>query len=416
MVRLRLVTSIATIVALSCGTTVFAADEESDIEKIGVAAALGLSAADGKTSLGTGAGAVEAALLESDAINQAGAIIVALARRGGATSDTLLLTRSETINTAAYVALRQRLAAVEDYVSRVQCPSRAKKDDAFSERLKQMLAEGDGEGGHKGRFSLRTTDGKLVKLSVGDIVPAVATSTSFAAINLPVEDRAILTAILINRTASLRQSSGTAQPSGGLAPAATPFEPATWTKVEWGAPGGSLGLKLPAEVQGDPENSDLLDEYNAMLEAADRLRHCTDDSKAKAAVATADAFAQSITAVTDKAPVAPLSLAVQQESLYTSGAPNILRIAVETSGGTSRTRSGLIYTFGAPGAAVVSAGLVVSFRLIDTEVGVTKYSGVVRCAVRPANMGAIERFARADEVGYGTKLQKQKATCSYIAG
>ncbi|KKW90177.1 hypothetical protein YP76_22370 [Sphingobium chungbukense] len=396
-----------------------AADDSDDVEKIGIAAALGITAADGKTTLGTGAGAIEAALLESDAINRAGATIVALTRSRIGTNGVLLLTRSETINSAAYYATKTRLEAVHAYVTGIKethmCkdPKKAdgaKKDDGDQEKKDKI----------KGLY-VGTLDNKVVNLSVGDIIPAVATSTSFASIPLVVEDRALLAAILLNQRATLdgvpTKKDGAAETravenSAGLA---------KWKAADiFGNASTGLALQIPSEAQGDPANSGILKSYNGMLSDADALRHCAEDTKVKAAVAAVDAYALALNAVTDKAPVAPLALAVQQEKLYdpdkdaTLKAPMTLRISVEQSGGTSRTRSGLLYTLGVPGAALVSAGLLVSFRLIDTAKGSTEIAGIVRCAIPPAKMGSIKRFARANDPTSGRT--PPTATCSYIAG
>ncbi|MCJ2182723.1 hypothetical protein MTR62_08470 [Novosphingobium sp. 1949] len=386
---------------LAAGASVVAADDgdSDEVEKVGIAAAFGLTAADGKTALGAGAGAIEAALLETDAINQAGAIIAALVKDHGATANILLLTSSETVNAATYFAVKRRLEAVSEFVASTKmCKDPAAKADipGGDDKFAALLGK-----------KLKLPGGTIVSPSVADIIPAVATSTSFAPVSLSVEDRALTGAILLNKGAKLKVSAKASDRVG----------PVRWQSATFGpSETQAVAFRLPAEMQGDPRASALLQSYDRMLRGADALRHCAEDAKAKAAVSAADALAVSLNAVTDKAPVAPLALAVQQEGLYDSGGVKILRVSIEQSGGTSRTRSGLIYTFGVPGAAVVSAGLVVSFRLIDTAAGITSLAGVVRCGVAPRKMGSVARFAQAEVVEGKEDSSVSKATCSYLVG
>lgn len=387
---------------LACAAPGALADD--DTEKVGLAAALGLTAADGKTTLGEGAGAIEAALLETDAINHAGAIIAALAQTKR-TGNILLVTKGEAINAAAYAAIKRRIAALTGYMANTPCPpppapaGTNKKDDKSSLKPSSTDASADVQEDSKTRTGL----------SVADIVPALATSTSFSSIALTVEDRAILSAILLNRNAMLKSG-------------ATPSIPARWQAADLTARADSdvasnITFIIPSELQGDPANSQILNAYNNMLKEADSKRYCSGrDEKVKAAISAVEAYAQSLNAVADKAPVAPLSLAIQQEKLYQTSAPKILRVSVEQSGGTSRTSSGIWYTLGFPGAATVSAGLLVSFRLIDTSTGKTEMSGIVRCAVPYASLRSIKHFAKPELETGEQGVPPRKASCSYIAG
>jgi hypothetical protein len=399
---------------MACTTPVLADDET---EKIGIAAALGLTAADGKTTLGTGAGGIEAALLGSDAINQAGAIIVALTRPPMAGKKALLLTRNETINAAAYNATKTRIEAVKNYALKVKACATPPSTQDVKDMVEMLRQLGNGEGSSKGvnnRY-LQTLGGQIITKSVADIVPALATSTSFANVPLVVEDRAMLSAILVNNNAELAQTTKAASPS---APALWKAADLTFTNRPACGTGTSSNrcFILPSEVQGINKDSSILNNYNAMLDAADRLRECTEqDNKAKAVVTLVDAYAATLNAVTDKSPTAPLALAIQQESLYNEDTPYALRISVEQTGGTGRTMSGIWYTLGFPGAAMVSSGIIVSFRLIHMAEGTTAATGIVRCAMAPASMRSVRRFAERSEIDPKTNQPKRKATCSYIA-
>lgn len=383
----------AAMAAMACATPALADDET---EKIGIAAALGLTAADGKTTLGDGAGAIEAALLGSDAINQAGAIIAALAHNKVGTGNVLLVTRSEAINAAAYHAVQKRIDALTTYAKAKTCPSALTPGEI-------KTAEKAAERPLAPSSVVKTPEGKVVVPALADILPALASSTSFAAVTLSIEDRALLSSILMNRSARLTTDSNVQLPAWHAATLKPDMSGANPTFI------------LPSEVQGNPGSSAILVQYNAMLTEADRLRPCTGrDETAKATVSTIDGYAQSLNAVTDKAPVPPLLQAVQQEPLFTGGAPKILRVTIEQAGGTTRTSSSLWFTLGVPGSATVSAGLLVSFRLIDTATGQPSMAGIVRCAAPYSSMRSVERFARAAAKENGTDAPR-KATCSYIA-
>ena len=80
--------------------------------------------------------------------------------------------------------------------------------------------------------------------------------------------------------------------------------------------------------------------------------------------------------------------------------PLILRTTIEQQGGTSITRSGILYTLGFPGAAQISAGLIASYRLVEPDTGQAKAAGFVLCVVKPVNIGRVARIVQnGDRVG-----------------
>ena len=85
----------------------------------------------------------------------------------------------------------------------------------------------------------------------------------------------------------------------------------------------------------------------------------------------------------------------------------LLRVALEQAGGTAITQASIIYTLGLPGASVVSASVIVSFRQVGPVAGTTVSTGIVRCAVPQM------RFQRLHAVILGNA---DRTACSYIAG
>jgi hypothetical protein len=67
-------------------------------------------------------------------------------------------------------------------------------------------------------------------------------------------------------------------------------------------------------------------------------------------------------------------------------APVILRVSVDQAGGTTISRTGVLYALGLPNAATVGAGLITSFCLVEPGGGAIVRQGVVRCAVHQTNI------------------------------
>ncbi|HMG47867.1 MAG TPA: hypothetical protein VK614_10445 [Allosphingosinicella sp.] len=356
-----------------------AALAEDSPEEVGLLAALGLSAADGKTTLGAGAGAIEATLLNSDSVNEAGAIIAGLVNHqldSSTDQRVLVLTRSEIANLANLRMIRSRLRQLALFLAPLTC---AQDSNKLNFALESVLS------------GLPTT------VTPSDLTALLATSTTYAAVAVTVDDRLLLNSLMLNAPLSIE-------------PVENGDGPAIWQVPNWhrNAEGAHVDFVIPSESQGS-ENSSLYRDYDTLLNHVGRLRTCPDKPDVKAALAVVDAYLTGLNAVSADNQVSALARAMQLDTAISiESTTRILRLAVEASGGTTATRSSIWYTLGFPGAATVSAGMLISFRLIEPTTGATTLSGIVRCAERPRNIRSIARIAHD-----GTEPGRR---CTYIAG
>lgn len=325
-----------------------------DTAKIGLAAALGLEAADGKTSITGGAGSIEAGLLATEGFRQTGAMIASMVNRSAGGRTVLALARDQTVNLAM-------VQIVDDRISQVT----------------RLLGRANPCVADKPAKALGVTDGVVPPVTtpmVSDIAGAIATSISIAPVVFSVDDRLLLNAIMIGR-------------------ANTSYAPASeWTVSKDAATVGQANFRLPGEVTDASYRADgIRARYLTLLAVTDQYRQCSSDV-AKAAVAAADALVTSLNTVSDKSPTSPLATAVSLDAFRSpdpAKRPLVLRVAVEQTGGPSIARSGILYTLGLPGAATVTAGSIVSFRLVDPANGGTLLTGIVRCAVPPTRYQSV---------------------------
>jgi len=346
-----------------------------DPEDAGIFAALGLSAADGKTSLSGSAGTIEANLLSSESVNEASAIIAGLinARGDGPGNErVLVLTSKETVN---LLNLRTILHRVNDLSARAAHPQ-MQCSILPSENMLESTA---------------------LRPALSDIVAAAATTTAFAAITTTVDERLIVNSLVVNARARVNL------------PRSEAPRPAAWQAASWASEPSRRNVTyvLPSEAQG-ADNGTLFMAYSTLLNRVDQLRPCATRDDVKALLAIIDPFVTSLNTATGDPPLSPLTRAIQLDSAISSQQnTSILRLAIEAQGGTTATRSSVWYTLGFPGAATVSSGILVSFRVIDANSGAPSLTGVIRCAERPRSLRSIENFVRRRRDG---------ARCTYIAG
>ncbi|MEH3123018.1 MAG: hypothetical protein PGN16_13755 [Sphingomonas phyllosphaerae] len=386
-VRLMLSLSLAG----SLVTTPTAALAEDDTAKTGVIAALGVEAAGGKSTIAGGAGAIEAGVLASDAMLRAGAVVASLANRGAAGGRVLVVSRDQQVSLSMVRVVRDRIQAVRDLVARTPCPKPPKTPPP---------AEPNGVT----FYGLRITPGPVTPF-LSDIAGAIATDTTINPVAFAADDRVLVNAIVMGRTETRYALSGAEWISTDAAGAADP--PGDRTDS------GDLtrsSFFVPGEIADVGDSTPTRTAYDAMLREVDAKRGCSGDA-IKGAVATADALATSLNA-SEKGATSPLVTAMQLDQLLGTsasgtGSTYLLRVAVEQTGGTAISRAGIVYTLGFPGASVVSAGVLVSFRLIQPRTGAIVMAGVVRCAVPQT------RFSKVRD----TILRNADRTaCSYRAG
>ncbi|WP_140850222.1 hypothetical protein [Sphingomonas glacialis] len=325
----------------------------ADDPATGVIAGLGIAAASGKTTASTGSGAIEAGILGSDAVLQTGGIIAGITNKAAGNRTVLVLAQDESVNLNQPDVVLERLAAVTALFS-VRCksgpngPAIAAPDAPAAPSLGPVLPK--------------------------DVIAATAVDTSISPITLSVADRMLIDAVLINGNATpLIPESGWSKPAAFVA------APTGTAVAAFAAPADVTMAKL--------SGSEVYRQYKALLALETSFRSC-DTTEAKTALTTADALVTSLNAPGDKGAPSALINAVQLETVR-GASTLVLRVAVEQAGGTLLTRTGVIYTLGFPGAAVISSGLLTSFRLSDPTTGKVVALGLVRCFLPPSRLSKV---------------------------
>lgn len=370
---------------IAASTPAFAQD---DTAQTGIIAALGLEAASGKTTINDGAGAIEASLLASDAMLQAGEIIAGVTKQAVSEKDkVLVVSRYQQVSLAMVRVVEKRIAAVRKLVDRAPCTPK--------------YVAPDKQDGTLNLFG----DTKKPKILASDIAGAVATDITISPISFSFEDRLLINSVIVGQKGILRSGNVWTSASNGM-----PKPGAVATASAAQASTADAVFVVPEEITDVAASSRILSAYEGMQAAADDKRGCTDNDT-KAAIAAVDALTTSLNAA-EKGSLSSLGTALQLESLVPSStAPAsqtyILRVAVEQTGGTAIARSGIWYALGIRGASVVSAGLLASFRLVNPQTGAVVTSGIVRCAVPQTQFGRVQRAIRDNTGKYG------KTECSY---
>ncbi|HEV7288927.1 hypothetical protein [Sphingomonas sp.] len=380
---------------LACAVPAMAAD---DTEKTGIAAGIGVAAASGKTSLGDGAGAIEASLLNSDAVLKAGSAIreIAHALRTESTRPILIVSKGDTVDFSMGLWVLQRMDELAARGDRTLSGAKCVKEKVLieeTERKAGILKSTEGDG---------TT--KKFGFALSDITAALASDISVGAIKLTAEDRVLISAIQMGRgpdpvwrdvaTIEKNKLQGIADPD---------FR--------------TLGERQMINPASNPAFTKL-----ARLQAwTDQWRHCGSD-EFKATVETIDKFVASVLSA-EKGTPAILAAAEAANAVPTDmgitnfGAmPYILRVSIDDIGGTSVTRSNVWFSLGMPGAAVITSGLKVSFQLSDPSQGSNIATGMVRCATRPISYREVQAMlVTVESKGSGSLGDRQKnlVTCAY---
>lgn len=361
---------------------------EDEEEKVGIAAGLGLTAATGKTTIAEGGGAVEAALLTSDAVREAGRVIAALATQKTVGRDILVLSRSEQVNLMAAQVVRGRIGTISRALAAVRqggsaaCKKPPKDALKGLSEIEQLLSN--------------------MRFDPTDIGAAFATDTTYASVPLTLDDRMLVASVGMSGTSYKLKGS------------------AEWQPAAYQTGGGDSRFIIPSEIVHVGSGNAILKAYEDMLASADQLRHCDTDG-AKAAVALADAYAKELITPGEKTGISPLGAAVQADAVVRGAGrsavpPYVLRVAVEQTGGTAITRGNIWYTLGFPGAATISSGLLTSYRLVDPQTGVAISAGFVRCVIAPVSMRNVHLVVNKEAQDYFTSDRRRGATyCSYIA-
>lgn len=313
-----------------------------DTEKTGLLAALGIEAAGGDTTIAEKGGEIEGYLLASRTLDEAAAKI--LGRLAGNKGPLLLLTSDESVNLSIGAVLSGR-------IGRLQADADAAAK-ACSPGSKALWSEKDFLGG--------------ASLTGADVAGALRTDQTIGGFDIALGERALINAM------------GAAN-----------------------AKGGTLDLRILSDMVAAPGNSPVVASFNALERTVAGLRPCAAIEKPDAAIAKAvknaasvvsrfDALSSYATAPGEKGAPSPLERAAALGDLVRSDL-RLLRVSVEKAGGTTLTRSNIFLKLGAPGAAVVSGGLVAGFRVVDPATGKLEQSGAVLCAMEQIKFASVRK-------------------------
>ncbi|WP_293977610.1 hypothetical protein [Sphingomonas sp.] len=322
--------------------------------KTGLVVGLGLNAAKGQTTLGNGAGGIEAGVTNVQAFTAAAQIIIDASTAGNPyRRPVLLAAHDQQVDLVSPLIVRRR---IEQFRAAIAEPRLACSGDIAEQRAekdKQKQAETK-----LGILGVPISKGALTPFVPSDFAQALTTDITIAPIALSADDRMLVNAVEIR--------------GGG-----------TFHLV-------GEGTGLPAA------GSRILAGYYGLVDDIAQRRAVCVRSDHASVIAAADSFANSLTAA-DKGALSALATAIQLEpyagGIDTTGAATnppaalLLRVAVEQVGGTAITRSNIFYELGLlRGAATVASGLVVSYRLVDSASGQPVATGIVYCMTPQRNL------------------------------
>jgi len=394
--------------ALRCGVTIVSSVSlllgavpayADDTAKTGIAAGLGLSAASGKTTLGDGAGAIEASLLDSDSMLQAGRAVRQIAdnaRTRYRNRQVLILDKDDQIDFSTALWVVKRMEDLNLAAGRLPVADCKNKPIIVSTRTVKSGPKKGGAG--TGRMESLTTgppESSTTSTTFGfartDIVAALATDVSVGSVKLGVDDRTLIDAILMGNSKATWLDAKNATFS--------------FSKAD------NDGFAVLNERQAvDPGHNHAFDQLRKLQTWTDTNRKCDSDSF-KAMLSTIDQFVSSITAA-DKGTPAIVTAAELAPNGF-NDLPLILRVAIDDRGGTTVTRSSIWYSLGWPGAAVITSGLKVSFRLSDPRDGTNLTTGQVRCATRPISYRDVGKMLITNGDEPLREQQEKLVTCAY---
>lgn len=368
----------AAVIGLMLGATLATPTQAEDATKTGLLAGLGVAAATGKTSLEGGAGEIEAGLLSADAFEQAAAIIKSVIPNDEARTSIVVLTADQQIDLVAPRSLKQRLDDAAVYIAN-QCKL-AKKPVPKADNAKPLVD---------------------IKPGIADAVGVYSTETAIGSIALEADNQRLVDALLMQNA--------DARANGGWIPWSV-SKPKSVT-IASSTPAGHSRFIIVSEPIDIPATAitPVAAAFNTFSNALRTERRDCPGVLGQKAIDFGDSFKTSL--LDTSKGLSPLATAVQIEAA--GNRPMILRVAIEQIGGTAIARSGVLYTFGWPNAATVSAGLHVSFRLTDPTNQKSLTVGEIRCLTPQANIKKVRD--QLLHVGQAYERHRDGIACDYRA-
>jgi hypothetical protein len=310
-------------------------------------AALGLPSYEGTTTLGQGAGAIEALLLATDALHAAAAGIAAAIAEArwpageAFAGDFVVLAGDERLDLSELAAMRAEIRGLE----------------AAFEPVRPRGAEGEYH-----ELTAAALAGPIA--AIGAIGGLLRSDTSLA----PVDHSASLTHRVLATAVAGKLAGRTILPAEITGAGVDPSPAIVEQIVRLGRARGEAA----AWVKALPED------------------RAADGERMRAAIARCDAFLTRVT-MPDATGSVPAVRAARLEQLAEAGAL-VLRLHVEKAGGTLITRKNLWTFFGADPVRV-SGALVVSYRLVDPADGRVILADVLNFRTRLATLSEIQAGA-----------------------
>jgi hypothetical protein len=345
--EMKAILAAAAISAFALATPAFgqeaaATEGDDDVDTPTLLAYLGLTAADGKNTVGEGAGGIEGHMLASIMAIKAADDVIKSVQAGGSKT-VVLLAGNETFSLAEYYQADRQLKLLEGdtkrfmqqvAVTRCLTPGSLVAPFASLDSIKTITSTPLTEKADKFDFQ------------VSDVLGAFRTSTSFSPVSVTLGTQLFRNAIL-------------SRPDPG---------------VVWVNPGD-----ISQPTGGDGFIDKFISLRNDLVPFADGKCDKTDEAIKKAATALLTRV-DGLTASKEGAPSLLDKAAVAATILSTHKAIKVLRVDVDKAGGTLVSTSNIFTTLGVPGITM-RGGMVVTYRLTDPITGSTDKAGIIICRV-----------------------------------
>ena len=292
----------------------------ADTAETGILAALGLTAATGKTQLAEGGGQMEGVILAAPLL-KAAAIALAEAIEGDDKDNLVVLGADEVFDISLPDVVRQNLVGVAKTANSLSCPHKQ-----GGKAVKGVDNAGDGE---------KASATQLAAAAIG----ALKVDTSLSSFDAGKPEKAQIAMVAMK-----------------------------------------LNAVVPSEISVIPDSKSnaVLVAFNNAESALIKLEGCKEAPTIKPSYERLTAKLQAIAAEGDKGAPSPLQAAAKQWPL-TEKDPLILRVQLEKVGGTIVNRSNIFIQFGFPGALKAYGALKLNYWLIDPKEGKMKAVGSILC-------------------------------------
>ncbi|UAL08697.1 hypothetical protein [Caulobacter segnis] len=319
------------------------------------AAALGLPAVTGQTTLtGDKAGATEAWMLSSSALNEAAGAIAQAVRGDG---PFLLLAKDQVVNLALADSLKDHI------------------DTLSTAAISTWKAYCDKTGGPADLHTFGLEAGEkamglgAAPAAIGAVLGAFKVDTEIQGVAVAAEDAAFVNAVAtkLKTDTVIVPSEIAALPSTGKAPPSPEALMGGWNRL---AASQRALSDCRTRLAGKPESDPL----TAQIAEIDRQ------------LMRIDTFASDVTASSTDAP-SLLARARLAEAIPSN--VKVLRVRVEHAGGSLIKRTTVLTAFGYPAIALTS-GLVVSYRLTDPRTGKVLKSDLLVCRTARTRLGKVQ--------------------------